>query len=482
MDPEPRLPVLNERVLSTLNTDGSRRWLRPRVSPGRFLSARRSVAWGLIVLFVALPYIPVGGKPALLLDLVRREFTFFGRTLQPTDTVLLALLVVGIVVGLFLVTALLGRIWCGWACPQTVYLEFIYRPIERLFDGPPGKDGAPGKRSTPLRTVLKYASFGAISFALANVFLAYFVGVEALGRWITQSPIEHPAAFVVMASTTALMFFDFTWFREQTCIIACPYGRLQSVLVDRDSLIISYDTNRGEPRGKLQKGAESNVFGDCIDCRLCVDTCPTGIDIREGLRMECVACAQCIDACDAVMKKIKKPVGLVRYTSQARMAGEGARLLRPRVVIYPLVLLVIAGLFGVVLSRTENTVVTLVRGPGAPFMELPDGRISNPLRIKIANRARDEARYDVQVVGGGGITMALDENPVVVERNGLVTKNVAVLTPRDAFQAGRADVSVRVTDGKGFDTTQTFHLLGPAGPKPATPAAPSGAEAPSVGH
>jgi cytochrome c oxidase accessory protein FixG len=228
------LPTPPEDVLSTLNPDGSRRWLRPRLSPGRFLSARRLVGWALVVTFVTLPFVHIAGRPALLVDVLHWRMALFGKLLLPSDTILLAIFLVGSIVGLFLFTAMLGRVWCGWACPQTVYMELLFRPIERLFDGKPKRGGAlPGDVSA-LRTVAKYVVFAIVSVLLANVFLSYFVGVASLRQWMLESPGQHPSAFFVMALTAALVFFDFVWFREQTCIVACPYGRFQSVLLDSD--------------------------------------------------------------------------------------------------------------------------------------------------------------------------------------------------------------------------------------------------------
>ena len=232
-----------ERVLPTLNADGTRRRVRPELSRGRFHRQRLLVGWGLIVLFVALPFVKIAGKPAVLLDLPAREFTLFGRTFLPTDTVLLMLLLLSIFIAIFWITALVGRAWCGWACPQTVYMEFLFRPIERLFEGSRAKQlkidrqGGGGKRA------LKNLVFLLLSFFVANVFLAYFVGVATLERWITQSPFEHPTPFLVMSVTAGLVFFDFGFFREQMCTVICPYARLQSVLLDRRSLIIGYDAN-----------------------------------------------------------------------------------------------------------------------------------------------------------------------------------------------------------------------------------------------
>jgi cytochrome c oxidase accessory protein FixG len=469
MCPDHVLPAPSERILSTLNADGSRRWLRPRVSPGRFLAARRILAWALIALFTALPFVRIHDAPAMLLDITRRQFTLFGKTFLPTDTVLLAVLLLGIVVLVFLVTAVLGRVWCGWACPQTVYMEFVYRPIERLFEGPPGRGGTLGRKASGAGTAAKYVVYVIVSMGLAHTFLSYFVGVDNLRNWMTRSPVDHPTSFAIMAVTTALMFFDFTWFREQTCIVACPYGRLQSVLIDRDSLIISYDSKRGEPRGHgrgahvktvgdASKTPEVNK-GDCIDCGLCVETCPTGIDIREGLRMECIGCAQCIDACDAVMAKIQRPLGLIRYSSQLRVAGERGRIARPRLFIYAGVLVVIAGVFWALVSHAKDVDVTLLRGMGVPFTELANGEIANPARVKITNRSHQTHRYRVEISGGARVV--LDDQPLTVEPTASVTRGLVIVAPATSFVVGKREVRLRVIDDKQSVTEVAYRLLGP---------------------
>lgn len=478
-------PKSDEMVLSTLNQDGSRRWLRPRVSPGRFLSARRLVGYLLIAIFAAMPYIKINGKPAMLLDIVHREFTFFGKTFLPTDTVLLAIFMVGVFITIFFLTAVLGRVWCGWACPQTVYMEFVYRPIERFFDGPPKFDGSPGKKRSEIRTVFKYIAFLVVSMFLAHVFLAYFVGVDALIQWVRSSPFEHPVSFLVMAATTGAMLFDFCYFREQMCIVACPYGRFQSVMLDRNSLIISYDVARGEPRGKPDRSAAAEDRGDCIDCKLCVVTCPTGIDIREGLKMECIACAQCIDACDNVMDKLKKPRGLIRYSSQARIGGEKGRLVRPRVIVYPAILVILATIFSFLVVTKSSADVTILRGRGNPFVLMDDGEVSNPARVKIVNRSDETATYRIEVADGTPARLVFDEHPITVASGASRTEGVLIIVPRDVYTGGTHDITLRVSDGKDYTEEITHRLIGPMGTSRASPpgksAAPTNASTPAAG-
>jgi cytochrome c oxidase accessory protein FixG len=444
--PSPRM------INSTWREDGARRWMYPRPSRGFWLTARRSVAYMLIAVFTLLPYLQIRGKPAVLLDLPNREFTLFGWTFLPTDTLLLALLMVSIVLGIFLVTAMFGRVWCGWMCPQTVYMEFLYRPLERLFDGPPGVRHSPGKRRTPARTVAKYAVYLLVSAFLAHTFLAYFVGVDNLVRWMRQSPMENPVPFLVMLGTTALMMFNFGYFREQTCIVACPYGRFQSVMLDPDSLIVSYDPRRGEPRGKgkhRERGGQR--LGDCVDCGLCADTCPTGIDIRDGLQLECIACAQCIDACDRVMDRLSMSRGLIQFTSQARLEGARLRLLRPRLVLYPAVMLVLLTTLALVLANQQDAHVTLLRGPGLPFHELTPGEISNQVRVKIRNRSEQDAQYQIEIIGQQSARLMTENNPLTVASGQTEIQSLLIAVPRTAFYQGRYDIRLRITDGRRFD-------------------------------
>lgn len=456
-----------QRVLSTLNRDGSRRWLKPRLSPGRFLRARRIVACALIALFALVPHLRMAGEPLMLLDVASRRFVFFGLVFLPTDAVMLAIFVLSIVFSILLFTALLGRVWCGWACPQTVYLEFLYRPIERLIEGTAGRGGRARGDVSPARRLAMMVLYLAASLFLAHTFLAYFVGVDALRAWVLRSPLEHPGSFAVMLVTTALMMFNFTYFREQTCLVACPYGRLQSVLLDRDSLIISYDPERGEPRGRGRRSlpvaghGAADTRGDCVDCGLCVITCPTGIDIRDGLQMECVACAQCIDACDEVMDRIGRPRGLIRYTSETRLTGERSRVIRTRVVLYGLLVAALAGIFGLLVASRADTQVTIARERGLPYVRMPDGRISNPLRIKIANHGRQEACYTISVPDRSDLELITPENPACVEAGATRSLGVVVVLPPAAFEAGVCRVTLRVDDGRGFVKQTRYKLFGP---------------------
>ena len=453
-----------ERVLSTLNNDGTRRWLCPRPSDGRFVRWRRVVAWALIVLFTVLPHLRHDGRPLVLLDIIDREFTLFGKVFLPTDTLLLALLLLIVFFSVFLVTALFGRVWCGWACPQTVYMEFVYRPIERLFEGTPGKRKP--RNLLGLRKAAKFGAYLLVSAFLAHTFLAYFVGTDDLRRWILGSPHEHPIAFLVMAATTGLMLFDFGYFREQVCIVMCPYARFQSAMLDRDSLIVTYDRKRGEPRGRVRKekpGADVSLpqLGDCVDCTLCVQTCPTGIDIREGLQLECIGCAQCIDACDAVMEKIGRPKGLIRYSSERAVEEGRRRFVRPRVVVYPLILLVLGSAFVGVLMGKGSAEFVLLRERGLPFQVMSTGEVANQMRIRLTNRTPADAEYTVELVGEPALRLRMDANPFRAGPGEQVSERVLVLADADYFDESPKTVRVRISDGAGFERERDFVIHGP---------------------
>lgn len=462
------------RVLSTLKADGSRLWLRPHLSPGAYLRWRRIVGYFLILVFTVLPHLRINGKPPILLDIPAREFTFWGTTLYPTDSLLLAVLVVTIFLTVFCVTALFGRVWCGWGCPQTVYMELVYRPIERFFEGKPGRKAKPGAWRKPA----KYAVYLLVSMFLAHTFLAYFVGTDRLWEWVQRSPLDHPVTFLVMVFVTGLMLLDFGFLREQVCIVMCPYGRFQSVMLDKDSLIISYDEQRGEPRGKAKKPKQGDdqdvslkVLGDCVDCGMCVRTCPTGIDIRDGLQMECVGCAQCIDACDAVMDKLGRDPGLIRYSSQAVMSGQRKRLLRPRVAIYATLIVVLVSAFVVLLAVREPVLMRVLRGSGATFVVRDDGVLTNQITLKVHNRSAEPGVYSVGIEGLPGAQVVSERLPLSLAAFELREVPVEIRAPVEAFyNRGYRDINVVLRDdGPEGDpdnaVRRRFRILGPSNPR-----------------
>jgi cytochrome c oxidase accessory protein FixG len=452
-----------EEVLSTMTRDGRRLWMYPVASKGRYYWWRLVVGWALILLFVLLPVVRINGRPAILLDLLSREFTFFGTTFFPTDTFLLLLFMVGFLLFIVLFTALLGRVWCGWACPQTVYMEYLYRPIERLVEGTERarkkRDDAPLSFDRIWRKALKYVLFVVASLLLAHTFVAYFVGWDRLLMWMQQPPTEQWGYFVFMTITTGLVLFDFAYFREQMCTIACPYARIQSVLIDDDSLIVSYDPYRGEPRGR---GKKRDGLGDCIDCFACVRTCPTGIDIRDGLQMECIACTQCIDACDDIMDRVGQPRGLIRYTSDNALETGRSRILRPRVFLYIALFALAASLFAIVLTNRGPYDVNIGRAAGAPYMELPDGEIANRLRFRVRNQTPEARAFDIRAIEPAGTEVRLvGTAPISLDPAEMTRVEAWIVVPRSALIDGSTEGVFELVFDDNTAYRTTFTILGP---------------------
>lgn len=468
-------------VLSTMNKDGSRKWMYPRPSYGSMYRRRKVVGWGLIVLFFGLPILKIGGEPAVWLDFVRRRFAIFGQVFYATDTLLLMLLGLTLVLAVVWATALFGRVWCGWGCPQTVYMEFIFRPIDRLIEGTVAQQRRRDKKGWTQdkvwRTAAKLTLYTLIAAAMAHSFVAYFVSWGVLLEWMTGAPGKHWGFFMLMGATTALIVFDFAYFREQMCTIACPYARLQSVLLDPDSLIVSYDPGRGESRGRRSRtqreqekqGIKLNL-GDCIDCGACVRTCPTGIDIRDGLQLECIGCTQCIDACDAIMIGVDKEPGLIRYTSENKVEHKPSKFLRPRVLIYTGLLLLFSGVLVYMATHTSGFEVGMVRATGEPFVVLPDGQVSNHFKLRAQNRTSTTRQLGVSVDPAHDEVLIRAQNDAKFALDPGQTKRIDlwVVMPESEFKSGQNKIKIHVGDGTDFDQIVDVELLGPVSAKPAS--------------
>lgn len=449
-------------VLSTLEQDGSRRWLKPKLSKGPWWQRRRVVAYVLMLIFVAVPHMTIFGKPVIRLDIAAREFTILGHTLLPTDTLLLALTMLAAFISIVFITAVTGRTWCGWACPQTVYMEFLFRPIDRLFEGTAGKGGQAKQPMSVPRQIGRFLAYVLLNMFLAHTFLAYFVGPAKLSQWMQSSPFEQPAAFAVMAVTTILLTYDFYFFREQTCLIACPYGRFQSVMLDRNSLIVAYDLNRGEPRRK-GKHKPGDGAGDCVDCNQCVVVCPTGIDIRDGLQMECINCTQCIDACDAVMEKVNLPPGLIRYSSQDALEKKPQRFIRARTIIYPLILTAIITGLVLAIGTTYGFDARIIRGKGAPFTQASRGVTSNTFSLRLVNRTDLPQEYSLSVLSPEtAIVEVLDDDAIKLEPGKTSIAPLNIRFPSALTYAnGNHPIVLKVVDSSGNERQIDFRVLGP---------------------
>ena len=453
------MPLAENDTVSTIGDGGRRVWLYPLRVWGRFVTARTVFGWLLFAILLIAPWIDVGGHPAMMFDIPRRRFYLWGLTLFATDANYLLFLFGSFIFSVFFFTALLGRVWCGWACPQTVFLEGIIRPIEQLIEGKPSQrkklDNAPWTAGKIWKKGLKLSAFLVVAGAISTTVVAYFIGREGIFE-AQADPFSRPVATSIFIGLTAVLMFDFTWFREQTCIVACPYGRFQSVLMDADSLTIGYDVARGEPRGK----ARDPNAGDCVDCRKCVQVCPTGIDIRKGVQMECINCTACIDACDSIMDKLGRERGLIRYTSENALATGKVRLMRPRVIIYAVMLLAIGTGFATALTLREPVEIAVTRPPGDPFVVRPDGQLQNMVRLRIANKSDAPHTFTATVVApaDGTLHAPIAQMTVAPEQVG----QFPLLLVRPKADARRTPFVIRVDGDDGYtDTVEAVFLAPP---------------------
>lgn len=451
-------------TLFSINADGSRNAIHPADVKGRF-QVRKHLLWYLMLaIYVAMPWVTIGGHPALLIDIEHRHFYLFGFTFNAQDFWFAFFFVTGLGFTLFVVAALFGRVWCGYACPQTVFLEGVFRRIERWIEGPAASrarlDKAPMTASKLMRRGLKMVVFFALAAIITHSFLGYFVPVADVVEAMTSSPAANPVAFTFIAISTLVLFVNFTWFREQLCIVVCPYGRLQGALYDADTVIVGYDARRGEPRGS----ATTAGAGDCVDCFRCVAVCPTGIDIRNGTQLECVGCANCIDACDAVMDKLGRPKGLVRYDSQRGLETGVRKFFRGRVVLYVVLLLLGVGAFSLAATTRRPFDAELSRARGSSYT-IEQDRIHNVFELHLVNKRPEERQFVIEPVAVAGVEVTLGMREVTLATLADLRVPIHVFIAEDKFQRGmKLELRVRCLDADGqldVERPATAPLLGP---------------------
>ena len=499
--PETIMPIKKEIFrdsVATITKEGKRNYINPKKPKGKLYSRRTWFSILYLAVFFSLPFLKVNGEPLLMLNILERKFIIFGMIFWPQDFFIFGIGMLTFIVFVILFTVVFGRIFCGWACPQTIFMEMVFRKIEYLIDG----DSAQQKQLKSMswnaekitKRSIKFVTFFILSFIIANFFLAYLIGMDTLINDISN-PSKNTGTLISLLIFTTVFFFVYWWFREQACIVVCPYGRLQGVLLDKNSIVVGYDYKRGEPRGKLHKEENFKVkddhdckctdckgdggcndvvnklnavqpvyvneHGDCIDCLACVKVCPTGIDIRNGTQLECVNCTACIDACDAIMTKIHKPTGLIRYASENSISSGTKLTFTRRIKAYTAVLsLLIALLVFLLVSRTDLD-ARLMRTAGMTYTSLPDGRVGNLYNLKLANKTHKDIPFTLKLENIPGEIFLINNKNLVIKKEDYTSVQFFVRLNRTDLKSYKTQLVIGLYDSTKKIKTVNAKFIGP---------------------
>jgi len=452
--------------LASVARDGRRRWIYARQPSGRYYVARTVVGAFLLAFLLLAPFVSVNGQPLMLLNVLERKFVLLGVFFRPQDFYLVVMIALTVLVTLVLVTVVAGRLWCGWLCPQTIFMEMVFRRLEYLIDGSAEqqlrRDRGPWTGARFARYTVKHAIFFGLSFVIANVFLAWIIGAPALKAIVTDPPSQHLAGLTAILIFSFVFFLVFARFREQACVLACPYGRMLSALTDSQTIMVTYDARRGEPRGRLVQNAAG--LGDCVDCHQCVTVCPTGIDIRHGIQLECVNCTACMDACDGVMARLGRRAGLIRYASHASIAGAPARWLSLRSMGYAGVWLVLIAAATALLVTRRDLDVLVLRQPGTLYATLATGDVANFYQVQAFNRTSHPASFTIDVREPRGATLKTLGRLDRVDAYGQLDGRVLLQIPAAALSGPSTPVRFVIRTDRGAEQQIDSAFLGPAGP------------------
>ncbi|ASS50426.1 MAG: cytochrome c oxidase accessory protein CcoG [Candidatus Fluviicola riflensis] len=451
--------------VSTISKEGRRSWIYAQRPKGKFYTARSIVSIFYLILFFSLPFVRVHGDPFFLFNILERRFVFFGVTFWPQDFFLFGIGMLVFIVFVVLFTVVFGRIFCGWICPQTIFMEMVFRRIEYWIEG----DATYQKQLTAmpwngeklLKRGGKHVVFFLFAFLISNTFLAYIIGTDQLFSIIREPVSMHVGGFISLLVFTGIFYAVYAWFREQVCLIACPYGRLQGVMTDRNTLLVAYDYIRGEPRGKYRKTEGALPIGDCIDCFQCVKVCPVAIDIRNGTQLECTNCTACIDACDFMMEKTGHPKGLIRYASENGIA-KGERLkITPRIIAYSIVLIGLIGILAVLLITRKDVDATILRTPGMLYQEQDNGRISNLYNIKLVNKTHNDAPITLRLENQEGMIKIVGK-PILAAKTSETSGTFFIFLPKNKLTDRKTKLRVSIwSKGKLLQTVKT-NFMGPS--------------------
>ncbi len=454
-------------TISTVDESGKRIWVYPKKPKGKFHNKRIVVSIILLLLLLGGPFIKIGGHPFMLINVFERRFIFFGIPFWPQDFHILALMMITFVVFIVLFTVVFGRVWCGWACPQTIFMEMVFRKIEYWIEGGAIQqrklNKAPWNQEKILKKGSKHLIFILISLVISHTVMAYLVGIEDTWKIITHSPADHMAGFIGLMAFTGIFYFVFSWFREQACVAVCPYGRLQGVFLGNDSISVMYDWLRGEPRGKLKKDNEFNSEkGDCIDCKMCVHVCPTGIDIRNGTQLECVNCTACIDACDDIMTKVNKPTGLIRYGSVNSVKEKREKLFTSRVKGYSVVLFILVSVVTTLLLTRNDVETTILRQPGVLYQERENNHISNIYDVNFVNKTFKDVTVKLEIANiPDAVIQQVGDNNHTIPASEKVKSSFFIILPNAALTGRKTEIEVNVFVNDELVETESTSFIGP---------------------
>lgn len=452
--------------IATVDERGKRKWVYAQKPKGKLYNIRTWVSWGFFALFLTIPFIKINGRPFFLFNIPDGKFILFGKIFWPQDFFIFGLTMVTFIVFIVLFTAAFGRLFCGWVCPQTIFMEMLFRKVEYLIEGDAAKqrllNNGPWTAEKMRKKTTKHLVFYLLAFIIANYFLAYIIGVDELKKIISEPLSEHIVLFFSLLLFSGIFYAVYAYFREQVCTVICPYGRLQSVLLDRNSMIVAYDYKRGEPSGKFKKAQPAELAqGDCIDCFQCVKVCPTGIDIRNGTQMECVGCTACIDACNKMMDAVGYPQGLIRYASENGIS-EGKKLrFTGRMKFYTVLLFVLTGIITTLLITRKDIDGTIVRAQGMLYQERGTDSISNLYVIKVVNKTIDDIPLTLKLEEAPGRIMEAEGKNILVKKEGQGKGSFFIVLPTNYINKRKTELKVGLYKGDKKITTLKTNFMGP---------------------
>ncbi len=454
--------------VGTMEQSGKRKWVFPRKPSGKYTNYRTIVAVILLIILFGVPFIKINGNPFFLFNLIERKFFILGQPFYPQDFFILTLGAIASLIFIILFTVAYGRIFCGWICPQTIFLEMIFRKIEYAIEGDRNKQMKLDRQEWNSEKIwkrgLKWSIYILISLIITHFMFMYIVGYEEVFRIMKEGPLANPTNFLVMVLFTAAFYFVFAWFREQVCTLVCPYGRLQGVLIDKDTINVFYDYKRGENRSKWRKGEDRKAEGkgDCIDCNQCVVVCPTGIDIRNGLQLECINCTACIDACDEVMEKVGLPKGLIRYASESEIENQTSFKVTTRMKAYAVILALLVGFLGLLLYNRGNLEAKFIKPAGSTFF-VKDNRITNTFNYTLLNKSNDNMILTFKVMDpkNGKISYS-DTNVIKAKKDDITKGSINISFPQNEMKLSKQNITIGVFDQKGkMVDSYTTYFEGP---------------------